>query len=211
MNAARPRRRSAAGALLLAVLLPAALLPAALPAAAQSLGDAVGQASGTKAPVDSLRLTPQPAPWPVVTGQVVLGTALSAAAGFGVGTLAEAFCDDCDGGKPGGDGAGMIVGVPLGALVGTWFVGKLSPPAGRFADTAFGALAGTAVFAGFTQILDGQSDGVRWTGVIFPAALAAMGWNRSRPIVQPQAALHRSPDPGVRTLTADLVVFRVSF
>jgi hypothetical protein len=105
----------------------------------------------------------------------------------------------------------MVVGVPLGALLGTWFVGKLAPPSGRFADTAFGALAGPAVFVGYAQILEGQSDGVRWTGVIFPAALAAMGWNRSRPFVQPQAAIHESLDPETRTLTAEVLVFRLSF
>jgi hypothetical protein len=99
----------------------------------------------------------------------------------------------------------------VGALIGTWFVGKLAPPSGRFADTAFGALAGTAVFAGYIQILEGQSDGLRWTGVIFPAALAAMGWNRSRPIVEPQVAIHQSLDPATRTLTAELLVFRLRF
>ncbi len=206
MMRTRPRRRSAAGALLFVLLS-----LAALPAAGQGLSDAVNQAARTRTAPDSLAAIHQPAPWPVVTGQVVVGTALAAAAGFGVGTLAEAFCDNCDGGKPGGDSAGMLVGVPLGALIGTWFVGKLAPPSGRFADTAFGALAGTAVFAGYTQILEGQSDGMRWTGVIFPAALAAMGWNRSRPLVQPQAALHESLDPEMRTLTTEVLVFRLSF
>ncbi len=208
MNAARPRRRSAAGALFLALLS-----LAALPAAGQSLGEVVGQAAGTSVVPDSVRVAPHspPAPWPVVTGQVVVGTALAAAAGFGAGTLAETFCDGCDGGEPGGDTAGMVVGVPLGALLGTWFVGTLSPPSGRFADTVFGALAGTAVFAGYAQILEGQSDGMRWAGVIFPAALAAMGWNRSRPIVQPQAAIHESLDPEMRALTAEILVFRLSF
>ena len=179
---------------------------------AGSLTDVVNQAAGTKTgPPDTASVPHQPAPWPVVTGQVVVGTALAAAAGFGVGTLAEAFCDNCDGGRPGGDSAGMLAGVPLGALLGTWFVGKLSPPSGRFADTVFGALAGTAVFAGYAQILEGQSDGMRWTGVIFPAALAAMGWNRSRPIVQPEVAIHESLDPEMRTLTAEVRVFSLSF
>lgn len=208
MMRTRPRRRSAAGALLFVLLV-----LAAVPAAGQGgLTDAVNQAAGTKpAPPDSAGSAHQPAPWPIVTGQVVVGTALAAAAGFGVGTLAEAFCDNCDGGRPGGDSAGMLAGVPLGALVGTWFVGKLSPPSGRFADTAFGALAGTAVFAGYAQILEGQSDGMRWIGVIFPAALATMGWNRSRPIVEPQVAIHEGLDPEMRTLTAEVRVFRLSF
>jgi hypothetical protein len=189
----------------------ALLLVAAAPAAGQSLGDVVGQAAGSRAVPDSLKVTHQPAPWPVVTGQLVAGTALAAAAGFGAGTLAEAFCDDCDGGKPGGDSAGLLAGVPVGAFLGTWFVGKLAPPSGRFADTAFGALAGTAVFAGYIQILEGQSDGLRWAGVIFPAALAAMGWNRSRPIVEPEVAVHQSLDPAMRTLTAEVLVFRLRF
>jgi hypothetical protein len=189
----------------------ALLFLAAAPAAGQSLSDVVGQAAGTKDVPDSAIVAHQPAPWPVVTGQLVVGTALAAAAGFGAGTLAEAFCDDCDGGRPGGDSAGLLAGVPVGALIGTWFVGKLAPPSGRFADTAFGALAGTAVFAGYIQILEGQSDGLRWTGVIFPAALAAMGWNRSRPIVEPQVAIHQSLDPATRTLTAELLVFRLRF
>ncbi len=205
MTRTRPRRRLAAGALFWAVLS-----FAALPAAGQSLGDAVGQAA-KPVPADTLRAAASPAPWPVVAGQVVLGTALSAAGGFGVGSLAETFCDDCDGGEPGGDAAGMVLGVPLGAVLGTWAMGRLAPPSGRLADTVYGALAGTAVFAGYAQILEGQSDGMRWAGVVFPAALAAMGWNRSRPLLEPQVAIHRSLDPGAPVVTAQIAVFRLDF
>jgi hypothetical protein len=123
---------------------------------------------------------PPPAPWQIVAGEVGLGAVLAAGAGYGVGLLAESFCDDCDASEPGGDTAGLLIGVPAGAVVGVWLVGRMAPPSGRLGDTVLGALAGTAVFAGYAEILKEQGNALRWAGVLFPGALAAMGWNRSR-------------------------------
>jgi hypothetical protein len=119
---------------------------------------------------------------------VALGSVLAASFGYGVGLLAENVCSECDASQPGGDVPGLLIGVPSGAVLGVWFVGRLAPPSGRFWDTVLGAVAGTAVFAGYSSLLEDQSDFVRWTGVLFPASLAAMGWNRSRAQLRPEAA-----------------------
>jgi len=149
---------------------------------------------------------PPPAPWKILVGEVVVGSALAAAAGYGVGLLAESMCDDCDASQPGGDTAGLLIGVPLGAIAGVWLIGRMAPPPGKLGDTLLGALAGTAVFAGYAEILSESSTGVRWAGVIFPGALAAMGWNRSRASIRIETA--SAGGPGIAT---ELVVFRVKF
>ena len=136
------------------------------------------------------------APWTVVTGEVVLGTALAAGAGYGLGLLAEVFCDGCNAGEPGGDTPGLLSGVPLGAFAGVWLVGRIAPPSGRLGDTLVGAMAGTAVFAAYSRIIEKQSDLVRWAGVVLPAAVAATGWNRSRFLPEPEVSWRTAPPTG---------------
>lgn len=180
-------------------LLPAAaaLLLAALPslAAGQSLDELVrssrAEADSPEAAADSLVLPRSPAR--VIAAEVALGSLMGAAAGFGVGLLAESiFCDDCDAGSPGGDTAGLLVGVPLGAAAGVWLVGKGDPPAGRMLDAVLGGLVGAGVFAGWSALLEQQSDLIRWSGVVFAGGAATMAWNRSRPHVP---AVPRAGEP----------------
>lgn len=119
----------------------------------------------------------------MVLGQVLAGTLLAGAAGFGVGLAAEAVCDACDAAEPGGDTPGLVLGVPAAAALGVWLAGKWSPlPRGRLPETALGALVGTAVFAGFSELLNDQDRGVRWIGIVFPAAVATLSWQRSRSV-----------------------------
>ena len=128
----------------------------------------------------------------VVAGEVVLGSLLGAALGYGVGLAAEAlFCEDCDPSEPGGDTPGLIVGVPIGATLGVWIVGRRDPPPGRIIDTYLGALVGTAGFAGFAELLEEQPDLLRWSGVVFAGSFAALGWQKSRP---------KGPRSGVQSL-----------
>ena len=194
-----PRNRPRLGHLLLAVLLTLILHA---PAAGQSL-------SGSS----SEDLEPSPAPWPVIAGEVALGSVLAASLGYGVGLLAENVCSECDASQPGGDAPGLLIGVPSGAVLGVWFVGRFAPPQGKIWDTILGAVAGTAVFAGSASLLEEQSDALRWAGVVFPAALASMGWNRSRAQLRPEM----SWDPGEPrhgipgALEARVAVLRMDF
>lgn len=192
------------------VLFLAATILAGIPGAeAQNAGDLARQA----APADTLPPGPPPSPWPVVAGEVGLGTALAAAAGFGVGLVAEIFCSTCDASKPGGDTPGILLGVPAGAVAGVWLVGRSDPPLARAEDTVLASLAGAAVFAGFTKIVEQQGNGFKWAGVVFPGALTAMGWNRSRALVPMEVSLRREPPSrwGRGELMADLDVVRVRF
>ena len=128
----------------------------------------------------------------VVVGEVVLGSLLGAALGYGTGLAAEAlFCEDCDPGEPGGDTPGLVIGVPIGATLGVWIVGRRDPPSGRIVDTYLGALVGTAGFAGFAELLEEQPDLLRWSGVVFAGSFAALGWQKSRP---------KKPRSGVQSL-----------
>jgi len=159
----------------------------------------------------------------VVAGEIAAGTALAVGVGYGVGQIGEAFRDDVDGGKPGGDTPGIALGTPLGALLGVWLVGRGVPPSGRFGDTALGALAGAAIFGAYVSLLEDQSPGVRWVGIVAPAAVATLAWNRSRTVIAPELSLKREPGPRVlrgRTafprpfapvLTVDLAVARLRF
>ncbi len=177
--------------LVLAVAAAAAYtaLPAA-PAGAQSLGSMVG-GRGKKTEADSTALRPRPpVPWQAAVGEVALGTVLAAAGGYGIGLLAQSFCSNCSASKPGGDTPGILVGLPVGAFIGVTMVGRTAPPPGRLSDTAIGVLSGTAVFAGFSRVLEGQSDLIRWSGVILPAAVGAMSWNRSRPPLPPAVSFN---------------------
>ena len=189
----------------LAALVLCGLLFPGSPVSAQSLGDLVRET-----PQDTTAISgppgPSPAPWKIVVGEVVVGSALAAAAGYGVGLLAETACSDCDASQPGGDTAGLLIGVPLGATVGVWLIGRMAPPPGKLGDTLLGALVGTAIFAGYAEILSESSNAVRWLGVIFPGALAAMGWNRSRASLVVETA--SAGGPGI---AAELVVFRLEF
>jgi hypothetical protein len=177
----------------------AAALLAASPAGAQSLGDLVGKTNAdTTVAVAGVAET---APWYVLTGEVVAGGALAAAAGYGVGLLAEktGLCDDCDAGEPGGDTAGIVFGVPAGALVGVYLVGSLAPPSGKVMDTLLGAAIGAAVFAGYVELLEGKGDALRWAGVTLPAGMAAVGFNKSREAMMraaPQTSSRLIGDPG---------------
>jgi hypothetical protein len=189
-----------------------------VPAFSQSLEELVRQG---KAGSDSTRSAPtagdsvkvEPAPWGVLVGETLAGSALAAALGFGIGALAEAtFCDGCDAGEPGGDTPGLIVGVPIGALAGVWLVGRHEPPPGRIQDTFLAALAGAGVFAGFSALLENQSDGVRWSGVLLSGGIAAIGWNRSRlpeePEPEPQELPKRRRPRGA---SAQLELIRITF
>lgn len=147
-------------------------------ASAQSLKDALLQTE-RQAASDSITAVP-PAPWHVVAGEMLLGTALAAGAGYGVGLIAESMCDDCRAGDPGGGAAGMAIGVPAGAFLGVWLVGRAAPPSGRWTDTLMGALAGAAVFAGYAALLEEEGDAIRWFGAAAPGAVTAMAFNRSR-------------------------------
>lgn len=206
----RRSRWGAAPALLMALGLG---LAGAQPAAAQGLGDLVKGAK--EAPTDTV-ITVPPAPALLVAGEVALGAGLAALAGYAVGLAAESLCAECDAGEPGGDLPGLLAGVPAGALVGTWFLGRTAPPMGSWEDTALGALAGTAVFAGYAELLKEQGDGLRWAGVLFPAGMAALGWNRSRAEMAPELTLRqsrlpmRTPGPG-SVWVAELSVVRVRF
>jgi hypothetical protein len=187
-------------------LLGALLIPAfASPAAAQSLGDLVTKAA---APDTSVKVVT--ARWQTKAGEFAAGTLLAAAAGYGVGLLAEnTFCKDCDAGSPGGDTPGIVFGVPLGAVAGVFLVGRMEPPAGSLMDTFLGAAIGTAVFAGYVELLDGKGDLVRWAGVVFPAGMATMGFNKSREamLVPPPAVSGRvGGSPGM-----DLTLLRMTF
>lgn len=148
-----------------------------------------------------------------MAGEVTAGTALAAAAGYAVGLVVSSFCDGCDAGDPGGGTAGLLVGVPAGAFAGTWLVGRAAPPLGRSEDTLLGAMAGTAVFAAYSRILEEQSDLVRWAGVVLPAALATMGWNRSRLLPEPEVTLRRGRITGWgrAPTTTEVTLLRVSF
>jgi hypothetical protein len=128
-----------------------------------------------------------------VVAEVALASALAAAAGYGVGLLAEELsCDECDASEPGGDVPGLLIGVPAGATLGVWLVGRRDPPSGRLGDTILAAFAGSAVFAGFASLIENQPDAVRWSGVVLAGGITAMGWNRSRPRVPPSS---RPPQP----------------
>jgi hypothetical protein len=186
------------------LLLTAVLLAGtASPVTAQSLADMVNQA----AKADTSRFPS--APWTVIAGEVVAGSVLAAAAGYGVGLLAEnTFCDDCDAQQPGGDTPGIVFGVPAGTMVGVYLIGRLAPPPGRFLDTLLGAAIGTAVFAGYVELLEGQGDAVRWAGVLFPAGMATMGFNKSR------EALLRAPAVSERRIggpSVDVALVRLTF
>ncbi len=198
MSRGRPIRRSRSAVVLAGVAV-AFLFATAGPRAAlgqqSDLGKMMEKAKGSQ------QKEPEPprppaAPWTIVAGEVVLGTALSAGLGYGVGLLAESFCDDCDAGEPGGDTPGLLVGVPAGAFTAVWLLGRQAPPPGRLEDTLVGAAAGTAVFTAYTRILEKRSDLVRWSGIVLPAALAATGWNRSRRLPEPEVSWYRPPETG---------------
>ncbi len=193
----------------IALVVLVAAVTAAPSVRAQSVRDLARQA----APEDSLPPGPPPSPWTVVAGEVGLGTTLAAAAGYGVGLLSEIFCNTCDASRPGGDTPGILVGLPAGAIAGVWLIGRTDPPLGKPGDSVLAAFAGAAVFGGFTKILEEQSDGVRWSAVVFPGALAAMGWNRSRALVEPAVTLRRDPPSrwGTGELHAELQVVRLRF
>jgi hypothetical protein len=190
-----------------------ALVLAALIGAGQARAQSIEDLARQAAPRDTLPPGPPPSPLRVVAGEVGLGTVLAAAAGYGVGLVAEIFCSNCDASKAGGDTPGILVGLPAGAVAGVWIVGRADPPLGERDDTVLGAFAGAAVFAGFTKILEDQGDGLKWSAVVFPAALAAMGWNRSRALVRPAVTLRRDPPSrwGKGELHAELDVVRVRF
>ncbi len=209
------RRAGTGTAALLAALLIGLLAPALVgPASAQDLGGLSKQVRGQQAAPDTLPPGPPPAPWTMVAGEVALGAGLAAVGGYAVGLLAETVCDGCDASEPGGDTPGILIGLPLGAVAGVWLASRGDPHPGRLEDTAVAALAGAAVFGGYTRILEGQGKGVRWAAVIFPGALAAMGWNRSRTPDEPPAVSLRTDPPtrwGSGELHAELRVVRLRF
>lgn len=198
------RGNPAAHALLFLVVGLVLFSPLAQAQSLQEAMEAAADSSQVKRPQG-----PPGAPWWAITGELVLGTAASAVSGYAVGKLSESWCDDCDATEPGGDLFGLIIGVPIGATLAVWFIGRLAPPSGTIKDTVIGALIGTAVFAGFSNILEDEGQAARWTGIIFPAALATVGWNKSRMQRRPPVSFRAVPGPNGPELAVRLTLIEI--
>jgi hypothetical protein len=78
--------------------------------------------------------------------------------------------------------AGIAVGAPLGAGVGTWLAGSALQQEGRLSSTLLGAYAGLPVAAGiFYLSAVTKSDPLMVAAVLAPPAGAVIGYGLSRP------------------------------